>query len=143
MNETKIRPFNSGTVLVESAITLLMFFVILFGIMESGRFMSFQQTLTDAAREGTRLAIAPLSATSTLPSTDQIQSRVQTFLDSNHITGATITVDNPIVINTGGINTQFTRVTVQAPYRLITISMFSDLAVTLQGRSLMRNETSP
>jgi Flp pilus assembly protein TadG len=134
---------NSGAALVEAAVTLMMFFAILIGLMEAGRFISFQQTLTDASREGARLAITPLSGTSTLPSNSQIKAQVQTFLDSNHVTGATITIDNPVVINTGGINTQFTRVTVQAPYSLITLSMFSSLAVTLEGRSLMRNETSP
>ena len=59
---------NSGAALVEAAITLMMFFAILFGLMEAGHFMSFQQTLTDASREGARLAITPLSGTSTLPS---------------------------------------------------------------------------
>ena len=143
MNKREIERSELGTVLVESAITLLMFFVMLFGIMEAGRFMSFQQTLTDAAREGTRVAIAPLTGTSTMASDSQIKTQAQIFLDSNHVTGATVTIDRPVVINTNGINTQFTRVTVKAPYQLITLSLFSNLAVTLQGKSLMRNETSP
>jgi Flp pilus assembly protein TadG len=134
---------NSGTVLVESAITLLMFFVVLFGIVEAGRFMSFQQTLTDAAREGTRVAVAPLTGTTTMASDSQIKAQAQIFLDSNHVTGATVTIDRPVVITLNGIDAQFTRVTVQAPYQIITLSMFSNLAVTLQGKSLMRNETSP
>jgi Flp pilus assembly protein TadG len=134
---------NSGTVLVESAITLLLLFTVLFGIMETGRFVSFQQTLTDAAREGTRIAVAPVTRTSTMASDGEIETQVNLFLDSNHISGADINIERPIVIDTNGVPTEFTRVTVQAPYEILTLSMFSDLSVTLSGRSLMRNETSP
>jgi Flp pilus assembly protein TadG len=134
---------ESGTVLVESAISLLMFLVMLFGIVEAGRFMSFQQTLTDAAREGARLAVAPLTQTSTMASDAQIQTQANTFLNSNHVTGATITVTRPVAVTANGINMEYTKVTVQAPYRPVTLSMFSSLSVTLEGRSLMRNETSP
>jgi Flp pilus assembly protein TadG len=139
----KLRSDESGTVLVESAVSLLMFLVMLFGIVEAGRFMSFQQTLTDAAREGARLAVAPLTQTSTMATDAQIQAQAGIFLNSNHVTGATVTVTRPVAITANGINMQYTEVTVQAPYQPVTLSMFSALSVTLEGRSLMRNETSP
>ena len=41
-----------GTAGVEAAIILPMFFMLLFGVFEAGRFMNTRQVLTDAAREG-------------------------------------------------------------------------------------------
>jgi Flp pilus assembly protein TadG len=146
MGKRKLRKLcfdESGAVLVESAVSLLMFLVMLFGIVEACRFMSFQQTLTDAAREGARLAVAPLTQTSTMASDAQVQAQAGIFLTSNHVTGATITVTRPVVITANGINMQYTEVTVQAPYQPVTLPMFSSLQVTLEGKSLMRNETSP
>ena len=129
--------------MVESAMTLLLTFVLLLGIMEAGRFLNVQQTLTDAAREGARLAIAPVTRTSTLASEDQIRSEVQRFLDAARINGASVDIERPVVIDTGGIPTEFTRVRVSIPYNVMSISMFSALEVTLKGEALMRNETSP
>ncbi len=67
-----------GTVIVEAAFTLLLLFTFLFGLMEIGRFISVQQALTDAAREGARARITPLSQTSYL--TDPFVMREHTFL---------------------------------------------------------------
>src|SRR5437870_1594836 len=90
-----------GTAIVESAIILPVFFLLLFGVFEAGRFMNTQQVLTDAAREGARLAVTPCSRLSTcaggsgantLPDTATIRARVNDFLSSASITGATVTV---------------------------------------------------
>jgi Flp pilus assembly protein TadG len=132
-----------GTALVESAISLLMFFTILFGILEAGRFMFFQQTLTDAAREGARLAVAPITQTDTMATCDQIKTYVTQVTNIAHISNPTIDC-TPVVVNTGGVATHFTQVTVSAPYNVVTLAMFSSsLNVTLKGQALMRNETSP
>jgi Flp pilus assembly protein TadG len=132
-----------GTVLVESAMTLLLLFVILLGIIESGRFLHIQQTLTDAAREGARLSVAPISQTSTVATEEEIEAEVERFLDAARINDADIEVERPVVIDTSGVLTEFTRVRVEVPYEILTLSMFSDLQVTLKGEALMRNETSP
>lgn len=142
-NMERNKSAQSGSVLVESAMTLLLLFVILLGIMEAGRFLSIQQTLTDAAREGARLSVAPISRTSTVASVDEIRTEVQRFLDAAHMDGASVDVERPVVIDTSGVPTEFTRVRVEAPYQVLTIAMFSDLEVTLKGEALMRNETSP
>lgn len=134
------RTSQSGVVTVEAAIIMLAFFVVVLGIMEAGRFIGIQQTLTDAAREGARLAVAPEQGTSSLPSEAAIQAMVQSFLDSASIAGATVTVQRPVVTAAGDI---YTRVTASVPYQVLTISMFTNLEVTLSGTSLMRNETSP
>lgn len=132
-----------GVAVVEGAMVLLPFLVMLLGIFEAGRFFNVQQVLTDASREGARLAVMPLSGTSTLPTTGQIQSEVQRFLQAANIQGATIAVNRPVFIDTGSVLTEFTRVTVSVPYQVLTLSMFSNLAIPLVGEALMRNETSP
>ncbi len=131
-----------GTAIVEAAMTVLGFLVLLLGIFEAGRVLNIQQVLTDASREGARLAVAPLSGTSTLPSVGEIESEVQRFLQAANIGSATTVVEPAVSIVTGSVSTTFTRVSVSLPYTVLTLSMFSDLEITLVGRTLMRNETS-
>jgi len=143
-----------GTAIVESAIILPVFFLLLFGVFEAGRFMNTQQVLTDAAREGARLAVTPLTQTNTLPSTGEITTRVNDFLSSASITGATVTCEKgdttpgcpynaALAVVTGSITTTYTRVRVDEPYQVLTVpGFFSMLQVTLRGEALMRNETS-
>jgi Flp pilus assembly protein TadG len=137
---------ETGAVVVEAALTLLFFFTLLLGIMEGGRFLNVQQTVTNAAREGARMAVAPITQTSTLPSDGEIETEVRRFLDAARISGATITVERPLVIPSNGLPMQYTRVRVSVPYRVISLAMFSTqggLSVNLAGEALMRNETSP
>ena len=130
-----------GTAIVEAAIILLGFFVLLFGIMEAGRFLQTQQALTNAAREGARLAIAPLSGTDQLPSNAEIEARVNEFLEGSGVTAPVITI-TPVSVNTGPVTTTFTRVRVESTYQVLTMTLFDMLEVTLRGEALMRNETS-
>ncbi len=132
-----------GVAIIESAITLLGFLVLLFGMMEGSRFLNVQQVLTDAAREGARVAVAPGSGTDTLASEEEIRSVTQAFLDSANLRDTTISVERPVSIVTGSITTQYTRVRVTVNYRVMTLPMFSGLQTTLAGEALMRNETSP
>ena len=122
--------------------TVLGFMVLLLGIFEAGRLLNIQQVLTDASREGARLAVSPLSGTSTLPSAGEIESEVQRFLQAANIGNATTVVEPAVSIVTGSVSTTFTRVRVSLPYTVLTLSMFSDLEITLVGQTLMRNETS-
>jgi Flp pilus assembly protein TadG len=140
------RPGNlhqSGTVLVESAITLLMLLVVLFGIVEAGRFISVQHALTNSARRGARLAVSPVTRTSTMPTTGEITAEVRKYLAAVNLTGEAVVVERPVVISANGVNNEFTRVRVTLQYRLIALPMFSALEQTLKGEALMRNETSP
>jgi hypothetical protein len=150
VNGRNARQYNAsqkGVAVVEGALTLLTLLVCLFGIMEAARFMSVQQVITQAAREGARFAVTPLTQTSTLPTDTEIRTVVNRFLDSGHVSGATTTITRPpdpsVVIDTGGVDTEFIKVEVNEPYQLITLSMFSNLQFTLHGRAMMRSETSP
>jgi Flp pilus assembly protein TadG len=134
---------ETGAVLVESALTLLLFFTLLLAIMEGGRFLNVQQTLTNAAREGARLAVAPITRTSTLASDGEIEAEVRRFLAAARIPGATVTVERPVVVQANGLPMEYTRVRVSVRYRVITLAAFRSLSVNLAGEALMRNETSP
>jgi Flp pilus assembly protein TadG len=142
-NELRQDISERGSTVVESAIILLAFFMTVFGIFEAGRFLNTRQVLTNAAREGARLAVAPLTGTNTLPSTSEIQDRVNQFLASANITGATTTVDPAVSVVTGSVTTVYTRVQVQKFYQVVSVPYFFNmLEVTLTGEALMRNETS-
>lgn len=125
--------------MVESAISILWFLVFVFGVLEAGRLMSVQGTLTNAAREGARYAVLPLRGTSTLPGAGAVSAEVDRYLQANAMPpgNATVTVATEV----SGVTT-YTAVTVTLPYRPVTLSLFSSLQITLAGRSRMRNETS-
>ncbi len=147
-----------GSAMVEAALTMLTLLVLLFGIFEAGRMLNIQQTLTNAAREGARLSVLPLQGgTDSLPSTGVVQARVQTFLDASGLNGAAATVDvnqccdpspNTCTAPSGSPakcpagTTQYSRVTVTVPYKVVSISMFSLLEVNLRGQATMRDETN-
>ena len=144
---TRIKPRSDmserGTTTVEAAIILQAFLMFTFGVFEAGRFINTYQVLTNAAREGARLAVTPLYGTNTLPTTSEIQDRVNQYLSSGNITGATTAVNPAVSVVTGSVTTTYTQVTVQLPYQVITVpNFFNALNVTLTGEALMRNETS-
>ncbi len=129
-----------GAVIAEAAITLFAFMVLLLAVIEAGRIINIQQTLTDAVREGARLAVTPLSQSGELPSEAAITSEVQRFLDASRIQGAQIQIERPVI---GPNGDTMTRVTTTVPYQIITLSMFSETQIQLSSTAMMRNETSP
>ena len=145
MKTVKTIEGQRGASLVEAALTSLLFVVFMFAVFEGGRFLHIQQTLTNAAREGARLSVAPLSGTSTLASNGEVTARVQTFLDAAGLNGASATVAVNQAFDPDPSDTDvtvYTLVTVTVPYRVMTIPLFTNLEVTLRGRAMMRNETN-
>jgi Flp pilus assembly protein TadG len=137
------KPAERGVTTVEAAVILLWFFMLVFGVIEAGQFLKTRQALTNAAREGARLAIAPNSGTDIMPTTAEITTRVDTFLLAAGVTGATVTVNRPVFVNTGNVQTAYTQVTVTKLYQVISVpGFFSMLQINLRGQALMRNETS-
>jgi len=65
-----------GVTLVETAVVLNLFLLLMFGIMEYGRFVMQGQLLINAAREGARYA----SVNTSTATTAQIQSYVTSYL---------------------------------------------------------------
>ena len=133
-----------------------MFFSLLFGIIEAGRFLNMRQVLTNAAREGARFGVAPTSGTNNLPDETEIRTRVESFLAAAHIMGATVSTKCPVgapeactstdasmSATTGIVTTEYTEVTVTKPFSVVTIpGFFNALQINLTGKALMRRETS-
>jgi Flp pilus assembly protein TadG len=65
-----------GVTLVESAVVLNLFLLLMFGVMEYGRFVLQGQVLINAAREGARYA----AVNTTTATTAQVQSYVTGYL---------------------------------------------------------------
>ena len=124
---------------------LLTLFTLLFAIWEAGRFLNVQQVVTNAAREGARYAVAPDTGTSNLPSDTDITDRVNQFLLSSSIEGATITINSGAGVTTPTVidGIEFTRVEVSVPYSFLSLPLLGNFSATLTGDSTMRNETSP
>jgi Flp pilus assembly protein TadG len=136
---TAPRNRQRGTAIVESALSLFVFFTLLFGVMEAGRFMNVQGALTNAAREGARLAVTPLRGTSTLPDPATIEARVKAFMSAAAIPADRVTV---VVRSQTSNGTTSTVVTASTPYRVLTVPLFPSLEATISGNAVMRNETS-
>jgi Flp pilus assembly protein TadG len=127
-----------GATLVEAAVTTLVLFTILFGILEFGRAYNIYQMITNAAREGARFSVAPYPGVSTLPDTATVTSHVQDFLNAGSITGATISVNQSQVGTTvNGIASVSTEVDVSAPYQFL---FFPFGTITMTSSAVMRNE---
>lgn len=133
-----------GQAMVEAALTMLLLFVFLFAIWEAGRLLQVQQALTDAAREGARRSIAPLTRTTNLATPADVTAVVRNYLLAAHLDPAQASVNvNQAASSASSPGTVYTQVTVTYPYQVMTLFMFRDLNMTLTGQSLMRNETSP
>jgi Flp pilus assembly protein TadG len=128
-----------GVAVVETAISLLPFFVFLFAIVEGAWFFYVQVTLNNAAREGAKMATRPVSHSDTM----MTQGDVRTFV-ADFLTPIGVNCPGCITVSqeTTGSGQVRTRVRVQVTYTPLTLSMFSSLAFPMKGESVMRNETS-
>jgi Flp pilus assembly protein TadG len=147
---------EKGVTVLESALFIIAFFMLILGVIELGRFLSMRQVLTNAAREGARFAIAPITQTNTLPNASEVVAKVNVFLNAAAVNGATVTVMCPVgatetctsydasmSVTTGLLTTKYTKVTVTKPFSVVTApGFFNALTVTLKGEAMMRRETS-
>jgi Flp pilus assembly protein TadG len=137
---------EDGAVLVESALILMIFVMLILGVMEAGRLIQVRNVVTEAAREGARFAVSPLhdpqQGTWTLPTNSEISNQVTQLLAA----AAVDTSQAAISINSsfpfpGDPSTTCTQVIVTLPYRILT-PLVPFGGVTLTAQSVMRNETS-
>jgi Flp pilus assembly protein TadG len=136
-----------GTALLESAVTIPILLLVAVGVFEFGRAFQTWQVLTNAAREGARLAVTPNSTTSTV--TDRVREYMQTGQLANYSTAA-VTVNKSATIVVNGQNQSASEVTVDYPFafmvlnpvaRLVQPSSTTGEPVTMRATALMRNET--
>jgi len=137
--EMNRRRRERGATLVEAALTILLFFTLIFSILEFGRAYNVYQLATNAAREGSRFSVAPFPGTSTLPTAGDVQTHVRDFLASANVSGASVTVNQTANgTNVNGVVLVSTEVDVQAPYSFI---FFPFGTIQMNAKAVMRNET--
>jgi len=135
-----------GAAMLETALTLPLLLLIAVGIFDFGRAYQTWQVLTNAAREGARVAVLP-GATST-----GARTRVQAYLTSGQIpnpTSATVVVTIESIDIGGGATAGASRVTVNYPYSFIALGPIARMVrsgstagapLTMSASAVMRNE---
>lgn len=125
-----------GAAAVEFAIVAPVFFLMVFGIIEFGRMIMVQQVITNAAREGARIAVLD-SATDA-----RVNTRVNDYLASAGFSDATVVItpspptlakfDEPVSVE------------VRMPFSAVNALSKPFLAgnATLSATSVMRRETA-
>ena len=137
-----------GTALLETALTLPLLLLVSVGIFEFGRAYQTWQVLTNAAREGARIAVLPF------PVAGAATAAVRGYLTSGQLSNAadaTIVIDSNATISIGGGNTASASVvTVNYPFQFIVLQPVARLLVsgstlgapiTLTASAQMRNES--
>lgn len=129
---------------MEFALVVVMLLLLVVGIVEFGRAWNLYQVLSNASREGARLASLPAGFTTS----GDVINRVNNYLATANVDSqkASITVGGAGV--DGGTGTQVS-VTVSYPYqflyvgpviRLLNSSATAGADVTIQAQCVMRNE---
>lgn len=146
MERRQRRLGNRGQALVEFALLLPVVMLILIGIVEFGRAWQAKQTLTDAAREGARLA-AVGNPTYTL---DTVRLKVRTMMKQAGFDSGTVTITYPDGCHFTGCSpltgtNHMTSVTLAMPHRFVALHRLITLItsggnVTLRSTARMRNE---
>ena len=133
--------------LLEMAMTLPLLLLVAVGIFELGRAYQTEQILTNAAREGARMAVLPNASAS------NIASRVKGYLQSGQLSNyqnATVTVTPNAVLSINGTDVRASIVTVNYPFQFMVLNPIVKLIVsgstlgapiTLTASSEMRNES--
>jgi Flp pilus assembly protein TadG len=136
-----------GSVLLEMAMTLPLLLLVSVAIFELGRAYQTQQILTNAAREGARMAVLPDA------SAPNIETRVRQYMTQgqlSNVSSATVNITSTALIPMGAANVSASVVTVNYPFvftvlapvaRLVSSSSTIPGAITLTAAAEMRNET--
>jgi Flp pilus assembly protein TadG len=135
-----------GTALLETALTLPLILLVSVGIFEFGRAYQMEQVLTNAAREGARVAVLPGSTA------DDVKSRVVSYLKTGQVPNATtasVTVSPNVPIAIGAGTASGSKVTVDYPFSFMVLNPVARLVVkgatvgapiTMSASAEMRNE---
>ena len=134
-----------GTAILETALTLPLLLLVSVGIFEFGRAYQTWQVITNAAREGARVAVLPNVAAGAP------EARARQYLQLGQLpqaasAGVTLTAGS---VDIGGAAAPTSIVTVTYPFNFVVLQPIARLvvsgsnlggAVTLTARSEMRNE---
>jgi Flp pilus assembly protein TadG len=129
------------------AMTLPLLLLVCVAIFELGRAYQTQQILTNAAREGARMAVLPDASTS------NIRTRVLDYLrmgQLSNVNDATVDISTTATMPMGAAMVSASIVTVNYPFQFTVLGPVARLVVpsstlgggiTLRAASEMRNET--
>jgi len=140
---TNLKKNERGAALIETAITIPIILLISVGIFEFGRAYQTWQVLTNAAREGARVAIL------TEKTDGDVQSIVKGYMTNGGLVKAgtaVINIDRNVPL---GVNTA-SKVTISYPFnfmvlnpviKMVTPASNTGAPLTMQSVALMRNES--
>jgi len=141
-----------GAALIETAVTLPILLLVCVGIFEFGRAYETVQVMTNAAREGARVAILPDYADAS------VSARVKTYLKNGGLPAAVvdsaatkvlITATTIPVNATGTVTAAASRIVVEYPFEFMVLQPVAQLVVngslagqpfTMRMTTIMRNE---
>ncbi len=116
------------------------------GIFEFGRAYQTWQVLTNAAREGARIAVLPNGAPGTT------ETRVRQYMQDGQLSKfatAAVSVDRAVAITVNGASQTASQVVIDYPFDFIVLQPVAQLVVagtttgssfTMRATALMRNE---
>jgi Flp pilus assembly protein TadG len=137
---------EKGAALLEAAMTIPLLLLVAIGTLEFGRAYQTWQVLTNAAREGARMAVLPNQTQSA------VVQRVRNYMQAGQLprySTASVTVNSSATITVNGASVQASQVTVDYPFnfivlqpvaRLVTPSTSLGSAITMRAEAVMRNE---
>ena len=129
------RKHRRGAAVVEFAMVVPVFVLLIFGMIEFGRAVMVQQVLVNATREGARQAVLDGSTLT------DVQARIDVYLSASVINGATTTVTpDPQAAGFGAPVT----VTISIPFEDVSWFPIPQYlgGTTLTASSVMRRETA-
>jgi Flp pilus assembly protein TadG len=134
--------------MVETAIAIPILLVLMVGIFEVGRAYETWQVLTNAAREGARMAVTP---SSTVPTTTALIRQYMADGQLRNSATANVVVNKTATINVNGTAVSASLVTVDYPFQFIMLQPVVRLVapgatvggpITMRATSVMRNEAA-
>jgi Flp pilus assembly protein TadG len=135
-----------GAAMLETAIMLPLLLLVCVGIFEFGRAYQAWQVLTNAAREGARIAVLPGTSDAA------VETRVQSYLVAGQLPNAmvaTVAIDRNQEIAIGTGTASASQVTVNYPFdfivlrpiaRMVTADATAGESLTMAASATMRNE---
>lgn len=143
-----VRERERGSAMVEAAICIPLLLVLMVGIFEVGRAYETWQVLTNAAREGARMAVMPTSDVNTT------RALIREYMANGQLTAAataTVNIDEGASINVNGTAVSASLVTVDYPFEFIMLQPVVRLVapgatvggpITMRATAVMRNEAA-
>jgi len=139
---------EDGAALIEAAFTLPIMLLVCIGILEFGRAYQAWQVVTNASREGARVAVLPEYPNAS------VTARVKTYLTNGGLELAKVNAANVIITETtvpisGAVTAPAASVRVEFPFEFMVLQPVASLVVrnstagqsfTMVATTVMRNE---